>query len=311
LDNNNESELIVGWSNGRVQAYNLEKGKLIYSLSSSRSNPQQDFPPISKILQGPFSTSSPKEIIIVCSNGEVFGFSPLPLNIQNPQPLEKSEPSSSFMSSEDEKSRITNENNFIKAEEQLRDLSEHKQALLKHLKTLEEKVSSIKSNSKNNSFNSSISQCKVTCTIKPNKINSALMLTLQVNNDYQIKMCVLKNDAIFEDSYRVILPSSLNQNSPFPANQGSLLVPLRYDQNVAMDLQVDLHISNRSSSASSSSSSSSNLNSGASGSSSSLLSSSNSTSNILLPSNASSVSNLSSLASMTTTHSSSLLDPLE
>lgn len=207
LNNDGVSELITGWSNGKIDVRNDSTGEIIFKDNFNSS--------VAGIVKGAYTQPENDQLICCSVEGEVRGYNPLaPSSGQTLMDINVEQ-------------------------EMIREMTQTKQTLLMELKNYQDKLSQSQRPGGTEELEKSASMIpvdtKVNCELDVNTGNQEfpghVVLTISTNNDTIIRAVTAFAEGIFDGESHVIHPH-INKVS------SSLKMPLRLQK----DIPVDAHL---------------------------------------------------------------------
>ncbi|XP_064462898.1 Bardet-Biedl syndrome 2 protein homolog isoform X1 [Ornithodoros turicata] len=208
IDGDGTLELITGWSNGKVDARNIDTGEVVLKDSFGHC--------IAGIVQADYCQEG-RDALVVCSvNGEVRGYGPTTTELRQ-QALD-----AAF------------------EQETIRELSQRKQDLLLEMKNYEANArlgsahqKAGKKTAEQYGYIPANTQLRTALAINPgsSKVKPHVEIALQTNNDTIIRAVIVFAEGIFQGESLVFLPREEDVHS-------SIRIPLRPSR----DLAVDIHL---------------------------------------------------------------------
>lgn len=204
LDSDGVPELVAGWSNGRVEVRNDQNGELVYKDRFSSK--------VADVVIADYRMDEQLQIIAVSIDGEIRGYLP---------------------AEEDQQGNLME---VSAQDDELAKLFAQKQELLSQLKNYEANVKQLKAGKPG--AGNIPPNTKLTVSMKPNKADQSLMLTLATNNETIIKVAAVFCEVIFEEESLIIHPQK-------PSS--SMSISLKPNKNQDTEMLIKAVVGNRSS----------------------------------------------------------------
>ena len=234
--------LIVGWSNGLVEARKIESGKVLWSnlvIDSNDSDEKVAGIVVGNLRGNVYDKSANSQMITVSTKGVISAWipkakSPQKMQTNNALNLEKSR-NTSFMA-QNVFSSLMGQPNEKKQNEMasLEDMDEL-ETLISERNELKEELAYLRSNYKTlkagNMNDPSLipPNTEISCTLTPSIEKRSLLLIMNTNNSTVIKSAVIYGDKVFENGSFMLVPSQ---------PKSSITLPLKFEK----DLQCTLSI---------------------------------------------------------------------
>ena len=247
LDGDGVSELVSGWSHGRLEVRNQQTGELVYKDKFSA--------PIAAVLSGDLRGEGAVQLIACGTDGEVRGYAAVDETNAAATPAaavavtaggaaapntNNSKPIATALKvglADDEMLDGKRKDLYDRKNELLDQLQLYENAIKNHGKTPPKDKNATATTAATVASTPSTTQLTVSC--KPNKSTASNLLTVTTNNDCVIKMLVVTADGLFTpNESKCVIPSKEKQS-------GSISLAFKSDKNVSVSLRIRVMVGHR------------------------------------------------------------------